>query len=448
MNRSLSDHKGYPVERTQDAATDCHDSAMDRVAPADQAPADQARSVAESVDRQLVSICGVVAHELRNPLSVFETAVDLIEVDPNAGQKLRGILKLQTKRMTHLVDDLLDMSRCVNGKMRLQKQPTPLRTIVDWAVQSIRSILAEKSQSVVMNNKARGVWIDGDPFRLTQVLVNLLSNASKFSETGMQIRLDISAGNDCVELSVSDDGIGIAANDLPNVFDFFSQSKAASSLGHSAGGLGIGLGLVKRLVELHDGCVTAHSDGQDLGSTFVVLLPICAPAEAAAANEPPSALAGCHRVLIVDDRRENELVLKSLIKKLGNHEIRFAADGQSALACLSQFQPDLILLDLGLPGMSGWELARKIRSLEHCRNTFIVALTGYDNPEMRQQAEAAGIDLYRLKPISTEILHGVFERLSNVHDPVGKEAKSSQPDMKSAGDSMRCLCARKLLHCP
>jgi CheY-like chemotaxis protein/two-component sensor histidine kinase len=373
----------------------------------------------------------VVAHELRNPLSVFKTAVDLMETDSHADPQLRGILKLQTERMTHLVDDLLDMSRCVNGKMRLQKRPTPLQTIVDWAVQSIRSILAEKLQSVVMNNEAHGIWIDGDPFRLTQVLVNLLYNASKFSDRGMQIRLDISAGKDCVELSVSDDGIGIAANDLPHVFDFFSQAKSANSLRHSAGGMGIGLGLVKRFVELHDGCVTAHSAGKDRGSTFVVRLPICAPAKASAANKPHAALAGCYRVLIVDDRRENEWLLKSLIKKLGNHETRSATDGRSALECLQEFQPDLILLDLGLPAMSGMELAREIRRLDHCRNTFIVALTGYDNQEMRQQAEAAGIDFYRLKPISTELLNDIFERLSN----------------KSADNSMRCFCARKLLHC-
>jgi len=426
MNRSQLDHKGYPVELTENSSTDNHKSATDRVVPADQGPA-----VAQPADVQLDLICGVVAHELRNPLSVFKSAVDLMGVDPHADPQLRGILKLQTERMTHLVDDLLDMSRCANGKMRLQKRPTPLQTVVDWAVQSIRSILAEKLQSVVMNNEAHGAWVDGDPFRLTQVLVNLLSNASKFSDKGMQIRLDISAGNDCVELSVSDDGIGIAAHDLPNVFDFFSQAKSASSLGHSAGGMGIGLGLVKRLVELHDGCVTAHSDGKDRGSTFVVRLPICAPAKAAAANKPHSALAGCYRVLIVDDRRENQWLLKSLIKKLGNHETRSATDGRSTLECLREFQPDLILLDLGLPGMSGLDLAREIRRLDHCRNTFIVALTGYDNQKIRQQAEAAGIDLYRLKPISTELLHDVFERLSNIHDPVGKEAKSSKPDMET-----------------
>jgi CheY-like chemotaxis protein/two-component sensor histidine kinase len=426
MNRSISDHKGYPIELSANSTTDNHTSATARVLPPDQVPTD-----APSADIQLDRICGVVAHELRNPLSVFKTAVDLMEADSHADPQLRGILKLQTERMTHLVDDLLDMSRCVNGKMRLRKRPTPLHTIVDWAAQSIRSILAEKLQSVVMNNTAHGVWIDGDPFRLTQVLVNLLSNASKFSDRGMQIRLDISAGNDCVELSISDDGIGITANDLPHVFDFFAQAQTACSLDHSAGGMGIGLGLVKRLVDLHDGCVTAHSDGKDHGSTFVVRLPICAPADTSAENKPHAALAGCYRVLIVDDRRENEWLLKSLITELGSHETRSATDGRSALECLREFQPDLILLDLSLPGMSGLELACEIRRLDHCRNTFIVALTGYDNQEMRKQAEAAGIDLYRLKPISTAILNDIFERLSN----------------KSAGDSMRCFCARNLLHC-
>ena len=178
-------------------------------------------------------------------------------------------------------------------------------------------------------------------------------------------------------------------DELPTVFDFFAQSQSANSIAHSSGGLGIGLGLVKPLVEMHDGCVSAHSDGRGRSSTFVIHLPLCQPSTERETADEPTISAGGQRVLIVDDRRENELLLKALIKKLGPHEARSAADGPSAIASLSDFQPDLILLDLGLPGMTGLGLARKIRKLDHCRDTFIVALTGYDDSGMRQQAESA-----------------------------------------------------------
>ncbi len=375
-------------------------------------PTEPSSPIVEPSAARLHQLCGVLAHELRNPLSVFRTAVDLMENDGSSDERLHGMLKLQTERMTHLVDDLLDMSRCLNGKTRLNKEPTQIRSIVEAALQSIQSTLADKQQHVVTNLPVDSTWIDGDRFRLTQVLINLISNASKFSENGASIRVDVSADNDCAEFRVTDEGIGIDSNDLPTLFEFFSQSQSTDSLDHSGGGLGIGLGLVKSLIEMHDGSVTAHSDGKAKGSAFVVRLPTCAAPVLTASTEHASFPATRYRVLIVDDRRDNEFILKALVNKLGAEETRSATDGPSALAALRDFQPDLVLLDIGLLGMSGLELAREIRKLDHCRDTFLVAVTGYDDAETRQQSKSAGIDLYRIKPASMEMLKDIFRRVS------------------------------------
>lgn len=288
-------------------------------------------------------------------------------------------------------------------------------------------MLTAKQQVIVTNIESDSFWIDGDQFRLTQVLVNLISNASKFSEIQGTIRMNVRADDDDVEIDISDDGIGIDPHDLPSIFDFFAQSQSADSLDHSSGGLGIGLGLVKGIVEMHDGSVTAHSDGNGKGSRFAVRLPVCEPIKKSDSHDPPSITPTRRRVMIVDDRRENEFILNALVRKLGEHETRSARDGSAALDCLKEFQPDLILLDLGLPGMSGLELAREIRKLNHCRDTVIVALTGYDDSEMRQQAESAGIDLYRLKPASMDMLKEVFQRLNVLKSPKVADDAHSLP---------------------
>ncbi len=375
---------------------------------------DQSLRGQESCNARLHRLCGVLAHELRNPLSVFRTTVDLIENESQSCEQLKGMLNLQIERMTHLVDDLLDLSRFTNGKVRLEKAPTQLQAIINTALQSMQFTLAAKQQQVLTNMTSDGhsTWIDADRFRLTQVMINLLSNASKFSDDGDSIHLDVLTNGDNVEIHVSDQGIGIAPDELPNIFEFFSQSQSINSLDHSGDGLGIGLGLVKGLIEMHEGSVTAHSDGEDKGSTFIVRLPVCEPIAITPTAQQSPFHSICRRVMIVDDRRDNAYLLQALANRLGAEETRCASDGPLALEALSDFVPDLILLDLGLPGMSGLELAREIRKLSHCCTTFIVALTGYDDLEMRQAADAAGIDLYRRKPVSLDMLRDVFWRVS------------------------------------
>ena len=213
---------------------------------------------------------------------------------------------------------------------------------------------------------------------------------------------------DFIEIRVRDHGIGIDAKNLEVVFDFFSQVNTSDSLAHSDGGLGIGLGLVRTLVQLHDGSAWATSEGLGKGSEFVVRFPSCEPVDSNqdpyVADEPILP----HRILIVDDQRSNVTMINALLEKLGGHELRSASDGVSALAELTRFTPDIVLLDLGMPGMSGLDLANEIRQLEHCQHSLLVALTGYDDDQLRAEAIAAGIDLYQLKPVSMDLLKQIL----------------------------------------
>ncbi len=365
------------------------------------------RSVA---DRHLLRVCAVLAHELRNPLSVIQGSADLMNPETKADARLQRTLRKQVERMTHLVNDLLDMSRSTNGKTQLRREPVDLKVIVESVVQSMSSTLRGHCQSLETVIAEHPCWINADPHRVSQVLINLLSNASKYSNEGGEIRLQISPQRDQIEIRVIDQGIGIEPDLLPDIFQFFAQSKSQDSLEHRDGGLGIGLGLVKSLVEMHDGSVQAFSDGPGRGSEFVVRFPACEAFDRSfdGSCESDSQPQRSYRVLVVDDRRDNELVLKALVRKIGAHETRSAHNGSAALVAIEVFTPDIVLLDLGLPDMSGLELAREVRKIEACRETFLVALTGYDDQEMREAAASSGIDLYRLKPVSMDMLKEVF----------------------------------------
>lgn len=378
---------------------------------------EQPSHAAKLTTDQLQDVAAVLAHELRNPLSVFRTAVDLLPTDTEANANIQAILRRQVEHMTHLVDDLLDMSRSVKGKTRLLRKPVELQPIIEDAIQNLKSTLAVRRQTVATEMPEQTVWLNADRFRIFQIMLNLLSNASKYSESNDEIQVAVKADGATAEIRIRDHGMGIDARDLPILFDYFSQTPHA--LDRAQGGLGIGLGLVRGLVEMHGGTVTAFSFGKGTGSEFILRLPQCdgdlqLQLETVAV-EPTTPC----RVLVVDDRRDNEFLLRALVKKVGAQEIRSAYDGPSALEILTQWVPDIILLDLGLPGMNGLELAREVRNRDACRECLIVALTGYDNDDMRRKASESGIDLYRLKPASITMLrelfgHPVLARKSNL----------------------------------
>ncbi|GAA4468729.1 hybrid sensor histidine kinase/response regulator [Novipirellula rosea] len=371
---------------------------------------DDHRQKPNAID-QLHRVTAILAHELRNPLSVLQAGIDLMDDDANDEHSLKKLFQTQVQQMTRLVEDLLDLSRSADGRVRVKRRPIDLLPRLNDAIKSVEQVVAQRNQRITINVTSEPLWLNGDPQRIVQIFTNLLSNASKYSEQGTEIVVSVArVENDTIEIRVCDHGIGIDAEDLAIVFDFFSQVKTSDSLAHSDGGLGIGLGLVRTLVQMHGGSAWATSEGIGKGSEFVVRLPSCEPQLSDQGRDQSVEPLVPARILIVDDQRSNVYMLNALLEKLGGHELRSASDGATALSVLAEFIPEIVLLDLGLPGMSGLELAKEIRQLEHCRHSLLVALTGYDDDQLRAEATAAGVDLYHLKPVSMDLLQQILRR--------------------------------------
>src|SRR6056297_1459493 len=354
----------------------------------------------------------VLAHELRNPLSVFRAGVDLLPEENPQQARLKDVLMRQTVQMTRLVEDLSDISRAQLGKLRVERRPLRLQDVIGEVVENLQPTLTACRQQLDLQVADELIWIDGDAFRIGQMLGNLLSNASKYSEPESRIELSATVDLQEVTIRARDFGIGIAEGDLARIFEFLSQSDSPDALDHRQGGLGIGLALARQIVEQHDGTITADSDGLGEGSECAVRLPVIRgghlprPCDLATRSFPP------FRVLVVDDNRSSQLLVPMLIERLGTHEVRVAGSGEETLGVLKEFVPELILLDLGLPGMSGIELARLLRGNEALGKTHLVALTGYEDGESRQAVSEAGVDTYRIKPVSLEMLREIFEELA------------------------------------
>ena len=373
----------------------------------------------------------MLAHELRNPLSPIKNAAALLggeggEPDDAARRETCAILTRQVDHLARLVDDLLDVSRIVRGRIELRREPVDLNAAARVAVEAARPLIEEQRHELTVDLPPDPVRVSGDAVRLAQILSNLLNNAAKYSPSGGSIRLtaerDDGGGGGGVTVSVADAGVGIPADLLPHLFDLFVQGE--TSIERARGGLGIGLTLVKRLAAMHDGTVAVHSDGPGRGSTFTVRLPTLAagpaPAEPAAeapadapADEVPAEPAPGRRlrVLVVEDSRAAAVMMVRLIERFYGHEVRTAADGPAGLAAAREFAPDLILCDIGLPGMSGYEVAERLRSGDdagHFDDSLLVALTGYGTEEDRRRSAAAGFDEHLVKPAGVEELKVLF----------------------------------------
>lgn len=355
----------------------------------------------------------MLGHELRNPLAPIANAVQLLRLEKNEGkvqQKARGIIERQVAQLTRLIDDLLEVSRITTGRIHLQQERIALNGIVERAVESVHPLMDERQHELTVSLPPQSIWLHADGARLEQVVVNLLTNAAKYTGNAGHISLTVQQeGNEAV-LRVRDTGVGISPELLPRIFDLFTQ--AERSLDRSQGGLGIGLCLVQRLVEVHGGTVEASSAlGQ--GSEFVVRL----PATANSVPEPPSTRADTIeatglslRVLVVDDNVDSAESLAALMAALG-HETRVCHDGPSALASAAEMRPDLVLLDLGLPGMSGLEVAPRLRAIPGLERVVIVAQTGWGQDADRQRSREAGIDRHLVKPVSPEALAEALAQL-------------------------------------
>ncbi|HET7306277.1 MAG TPA: PAS domain-containing protein [Gammaproteobacteria bacterium] len=374
----------------------------------------------EAASRAKDEFLAMLGHELRNPLAPIVTALQLMRMqNPDALVRERRIIETQVRHMTGLVDDLLDVSRITRGKITLKKVPIDIGEVVARAIETAEPLI-EKHQQIVQKAIENHLTVDGDARRLVQVVTNLLTNAARYSPPQRTIRVTARAeGHDAV-LRIRDEGYGIEPDLLPRIFDLFTQS--AQSIERAEGGLGLGLALVKNLVNLHDGSVEVYSEGRDYGSEFIVRLPLLqkpfasestadADSQTPAANKQPSGL----KVLIVDDYADAAESLAELLKMDG-YEVCVVYDGAAALEAAAEFQPAVALVDIGLPVMDGYEVARHLRSMPALKKLTLVALTGYGQENDRRRARDAGFDEHLVKPLDPmkigELIEGFTKKQS------------------------------------
>jgi PAS domain S-box-containing protein len=374
----------------------------------------QLRAAAESANRTKDQFLAILGHELRNPLAPILTALQLMTLrGEGSGLKERTVIDRQVRHLVRLVDDLLDVSRIARGKIELRHQTIELADIVGTAVEGVSPLLEQRHHHLAID-VPRGLLLRGDPTRLTQVVVNVLSNAAKYTEPRGAIAIEARQRGGQVELHVRDSGIGISADMMPHVFEMFAQERQA--LDRSHGGLGLGLTIVKSLVELHHGTIEAHSDGVGHGSEFVIRLPAAAVAPAVepvagiAGQERRAAVPTGRRILVVDDNADAARLLADALELVG-YETRVAFDGPEALEAVAEFHPDAALLDLGLPLMDGYELAGQIAAAAAGPRPLLIAVTGYGQVSDREKSLAAGFDAHVVKPVDMPRLMSLLEQL-------------------------------------
>jgi PAS domain S-box-containing protein len=363
-------------------------------------------------ERQTNEFLAMLSHELRNPLAPIVNALGLMKSRPASEHtELRVVVERQVGHLARIVDDLLDVSRITGGKIALKKQVLDLNAVVSLALESCRPLLEARKHTVDLRLSDEPLQVDADATRLSQVLLNLINNAVKYTPEGGRVYLETKRDDDVAVLCVRDNGIGISAALLPKVFDLFVQGDR--SLDRTEGGLGIGLTLVRRLVEMHGGSVAAFSDGPGDGSEFVVRLPL-ALGRATTLRAQPMESEGPPRIrrrlLVVDDNRDFANTLSLLLETFG-HEVRTVYDGRGVVPMATDYHPDAVLLDIGLPGMNGYEIARELRSTPTLARVTLVAFTGYGRDEDRRRVREAGFDFHLVKPVEVGELTRVIDAL-------------------------------------
>ncbi|HTU16674.1 MAG TPA: ATP-binding protein [Gemmataceae bacterium] len=420
LEERLDRRLGFRESRAIDLALDeaISVSVAAYVAQSEAALREQAAALKEA-DQRKTDFMAILAHELRNPLAPILTSIELLRLlgskDSNINQA-REIMDRQVRQMVRLVDDLLDLTRIARGRLELRRTIVDVNQVVSQAVQTVRPLLEAQGHQLSVELPAEPIYLDADETRIVQVLVNLLSNAGKYTERGGRIRLSVSldrrdagpTGDEAV-LRVGDNGLGIEVEMLGRIFELFTQ--IGRSLDRAQGGLGIGLMLVRQLVELHGGRVSAHSEGPGKGSEFVVHLPIVSPP---AASDPPGASSqtypspsdpACH-ILIIEDNTDARETLALLLRMLG-HRVETAATGPDGVSLALSARPQVVLIDLGLPGLDGFEVARQIRS-KLGTGVRLIALTGYAQEEDRRRTQSAGFDAHLPKPVELQELNHVL----------------------------------------
>jgi signal transduction histidine kinase len=347
----------------------------------------------------------MLAHELRNPLAPIRIAMQIIgmrETTDEAVRKARDIVDRQVAHLARLLDDLFDVSRITTGRIELRREKVNVGSIVADALEVSRSLIQDRAHSLSVSLPEESLFVDADPVRLEQVITNLVNNAARYTPPHGHIAVTAARENAEVVLRVRDDGIGIASHMLPRVFDLFVQGERSPA--RSEGGLGVGLTVVRKLVELHGGSVDVQSEGPGRGSEFVVRLPSSAAADPPA--HPPSAAeraARALRILVVEDNPDGRDVLRTMLEIEG-HDVQVAADGPGGVEAAVAARPDVAFIDIGLPGFDGYEVGRRVRD-RLGRSVRLIALTGYGQAEDRNRSRDAGFDAHLVKPVSAEQLH-------------------------------------------
>jgi len=395
----------------------------------------RAEQALKEADRHKDEFLAMLAHELRNPLAPIHNAIELMRMKPLADPQLnwaRDVIARQLTSLTRLVDDLLDVSRITRGKINLTRQVVELEALISRAVETVHPLLDEYKHQLTLELPEPGVKIFGDTTRLTQAIANVLGNAAKYTDKGGQIALSAVAHANDVEIYVRDNGIGIRPDMLPHVFELFTQLDRDD--GRAQGGLGIGLALVQRLVQMHGGDVSATSGGPGMGSEFVIRLPRLRDEEdPVEVEEPPAAAGGeipsgsdmaavvtplvtasaaqmVRRILIADDNNDALESLATLLQ-LSGHEVYTATNGGTALQSVERHLPEVVLLDIGMPLLDGYEVARRIRAQPWGQRITLVALTGWGQDSDRRRSREAGFDSHLVKPLDLETLTDLLARL-------------------------------------
>jgi PAS domain S-box-containing protein len=367
-------------------------------------------------DRRKTEFLATLAHELRNPLAPISNGLHLLRLasDDRAREKARGMMERQLRHLVHLVDDLLDIARISSNKVELRRERLDLSGVLAGAVETSAPLISAAGHALDVRLPDRRLIVFGDATRLAQIVSNLLNNAAKYTPHGGRIELSAREEGGEAVVCVTDSGMGIPAEELPKVFEMFTQ--VGRNVHRAQGGLGIGLALVKRLVELHGGSVEAHSAGAGKGSTFAVRLPLAEPAVPAGDEHAPGELRGetpePFRVLVVDDNVDAAESLAALLEIEG-HEVRIAHDGETATRVAMEFRPRVVFLDIGMPGKDGYEVAREMRQLVPTRNTILVALTGWGAQEDRARSREAGFDHHLTKPASLASVEALLAQIAS-----------------------------------
>jgi CheY-like chemotaxis protein len=364
-------------------------------------------------DRRKDEFLATLAHELRNPLAPIRNSLEILKmprVDATTLQQTRAMMERQVHHLVRLVDDLLDVSRVMRGKIDLHKEPVEVAAVVARAVEIVQPLIAVQGHRLELSLPQESLLVDGDSVRLAQVVGNLLTNSAKYTEANGHIWVSASREDSNVVLRVRDDGIGIAPDMLPHVFELFMQADHTST--KAQGGLGIGLTLARNLVQMHAGTIEARSAGLGKGCEFIIRLPLIdqqlkegVPESGEALQS--EALSSGRRLLVVDDN-EDAAVSLALLLRMQGHEVRVVHDGPSALAIVTSYRPHVVLLDIGMPGMDGYEVARRLRAQPGLESVVLAALTGWGQQDDRRRTAQAGFDHHFVKPLDVKALSSLL----------------------------------------